>query len=63
MTVEYILLLGLFVFFVMGALIRSPQKSFENAGPLLGARVEKHLTTGDGFGSKKGSSTAPLQWE
>lgn len=63
MTVEYILLIALFVFFVMGALVSNPQRSFENAGPLLGARVEKHLTTGDGFGSRKGSGTAPLQWE
>ncbi len=63
MTVEYILLLAMFVFFVMGAMVSSPQRSFDNAGPKLGARVEKHLTTGDGFGSKKGSGTAPLQWE
>lgn len=63
MTVEYILLLAMFVFLVMGALVSTPQRSFENAGPKLGARVEKHLTTGDGFGSKKGNGTAPLQWE
>ena len=63
MSVEYILLLGLFVFFVMGALVKSPQRSFDNAGPKLGARVEKHLTTGDGFGSKRGAATATLQWE
>ncbi len=63
MTVEYILLMALFAFVVMGALVTNPKRSFENAGPILGARVEKHLTTGDGFGPKKGSGTVPLQWE
>jgi hypothetical protein len=63
MSVEYLLLISLFVFFLMGALVSSPQRSFNNAGPLLGARVEKHLTTGDGFGSKKGNGVAPLKWE
>lgn len=50
MTVEYVLLLALFVLFIMSALVRGPFDSFENAGPKLGARVEKHLITGDGFG-------------
>ena len=63
MTVEYILLLSLFVFIVMGALIDGPQKSFTNAGPKLGARVEKHLITGDGFGQSQGTGTSPLKWE
>jgi hypothetical protein len=63
MTIEYILLLAMFTFLVVGALVSSPQRSFDNAGPKLGARVEKHLTTGDGFGTKKGAGVAPLQWE
>ncbi|MEZ0393090.1 MAG: hypothetical protein ACAH59_12790 [Pseudobdellovibrionaceae bacterium] len=63
MTVEYILLLSLFVFFVMGALSSTPQRSFDNAGPKLGARVEKHLTTGEEFMTKKGSGTSPTPWE
>lgn len=63
MTVEYVLLIGLFVFLVMGALVSTPQRSFDNAGPKLGARVEKHLMTGDGFGKSSGNGTAPLEWK
>ncbi len=63
MTVEYVLLMALFVFIVMGALTSTPQRSFENAGPKLGSRVEKHLITGDGFGAKSGGQTAPIKWE
>jgi hypothetical protein len=64
MTVEYVLLLSLFVFLVMGALTSTPQNTFEKAGPRLGARVEKHLSTGDGFGTSRGGSrTQPLEWK
>jgi hypothetical protein len=63
MTVEYVLLLSLFVFLVMGSLVSGPQKSFDNAAPKLGARVEKHLITGDGFGSSKGNGVTPIQWK
>jgi hypothetical protein len=63
MTVEYILLLSLFVFMVAGALIGGPQKAFDKAGFKLSARVEKHLITGDGFGNKSGNGTTPLQWK
>jgi hypothetical protein len=50
MTVEYVLLLGIFAFFMLGTLIKGPFNAFENAGPKLGARVEKHLATGEAFG-------------
>lgn len=63
MTVEYVLLLSLFVFLVMGSLISGPQNSFTNAAPKLGARVEKHLITGDGFGQNRGGGVSPLKWE
>lgn len=62
MTVEYILLISLFVFLVMGALTGTPQRSFENAAPKMGARVEKHLESGEEFMSKKGSGAA-VPWE
>jgi len=62
-TAEYVLLLALFVFLAMGALVKNPNRSFNNAGPKLGARVEKHLITGDGFGQSTGSGTSPLKWE
>lgn len=63
MSVEYILLLSLFVFIVMGALITGPQNSFTNAGPRLGARVEQHLITGEGFGKTEGNGVSPLKWQ
>jgi hypothetical protein len=53
MTVEYVLVLSLFVLLVMGTLIKGPNHAFENAGPKLGARVEKHLITGNGFDNLK----------
>jgi hypothetical protein len=49
MTLEYVLLMSLFVLMLMGAVIKGPQNAFEDAGPKLGARVEKHLNTGAGF--------------
>ena len=50
MTVEYVLLLALVTIFMVGTLVKGPLNSFENAGPKLGARVEKHLVTGEEFG-------------
>jgi hypothetical protein len=50
-TVEYILLLSLFVLFVSKVIYMGPFNAFKNAGPKLGARVEKHLITGERFGS------------
>ncbi len=63
MTVEYILLLAMFVFVVLGSLISAPLKTFENAGPKLGARIEKHMMTGQGWGKSNGSSVATQHWE
>lgn len=49
MTIEYILLF--FVVFVIGlkAFMSAPQAAFMEAGPKLGARVERQLVTGHGF--------------
>lgn len=58
MTIEYILLVFLFAFFVMGKLISGPNNAFKASGPRLGARIEKQLVTGEGF-HQKGSA---LQW-
>lgn len=63
MTVEYVLLLSLFVFLLMGALTSTPERSFNNAGPKLGARVEKHLTTGEEFMTKIGGGRPAVKWE
>lgn len=58
MTIEYVLLLSLFVLMIVGSVVRGPYGAFTNAGPKLGARVERHLMTGDGF-RPQGS---PNQW-
>lgn len=60
MTVEYVLLISLFVLFMMGTLIKGPYNAFENAGPKLAARIEKHLITGDGFTDEKGNR---VEWK
>lgn len=49
MTVEYILLLTIFVLFAMKVTFLGPYNAFRNAAPKLGARVEKHLITGERF--------------
>ena len=61
MTVEYILLLALFSFIMLGALVSGPQKSFDTAAPRLGARVEGHLGTGDSFTVEGGPKA--LEWK
>lgn len=49
MTIEYVLLLALFAVAMAGSVIHGPKNAFDNAGPKLGARIERHLITGDGF--------------
>jgi len=49
MSVEYVLLMALFVLLLMGSIIKGPYGAFTNTGPKLGARIERHLITGDGF--------------
>lgn len=51
MTTEAVLLLGLFVFLLLGAFIgdSGPRAVFNRSGPRLGARIEQHLATGQGF--------------
>lgn len=49
MTLEYVLLLFMFVTLLMTPLAKGPIESFKSTAPKLGARVEKHLITGNGF--------------
>lgn len=60
MTLEYILLLSLFVLFVMKVSFYGPYDAFRNAAPKLGARVEKHLITGERFSSD--GKTPATKW-
>lgn len=58
MTLEYVLLLAMFVVFGLGAVFKDgPYSAFQKGGPKLGARVEYHLITGDGFSNNSSVST------
>jgi len=59
MTIEYVLLVALFAYFLMGALASTPIKTYGDYGPRLGARVERQLMTGDGFVTQKKA----IKWE
>ena len=54
MTVEYVLLL--FCMFMIGIkfFFSAPMNAFRDYGPVLAARVEKHLNTGHGFKNPDG---------
>jgi hypothetical protein len=54
MTVEYVLLLALFVLIMMWSFLNAPQKAFKFAGPQLGARIESQLQIGAGFKNEGG---------
>lgn len=60
MTLEYILLLSLFVIFFLGAIIKGPHNAFINTGPKLGARVEQNLMTGTGWRTMDGKE---IEWK
>lgn len=51
MTLEVTLLIGMFAFILGGAFFgeNGPMQVFKDSGPRLGARIEKHVTTGRGF--------------
>lgn len=51
MTVELVLLLGLYAFLLLGAFLgdTGPIATFQKSGPRLGARIERNVSTGDGF--------------
>jgi len=62
MTTEAVLLLGLFVFLLMGTFLGSngPRNVFGQHAPMLAARVEAQLTTGkDWVGQGQGT----LRWQ
>ena len=60
MTTEFVLLLGLFVFLILGAFTgdSGPKAVFARSAPRLGARVEQHLTIGKQFNFRPGKTFA-----
>ncbi len=61
MTTELTLLLAIIAFIVLGVYAgdTGPRAVFFDAAPRLGARVEMHLSTGQGFNF----DGARVQWE
>ncbi len=55
MTVELVLLLGIYAFLVLGAFLGDlgPIETFKKSAPRLAARVERNISTGDGFRTSK----------
>lgn len=51
MTVELVLLLGIYAFILLGAFLgeSGPIETFRKSAPRLGARIERNISTGDGF--------------
>lgn len=51
MTTELVLLLGIYGFMILGAFLGDlgPIETFKKSAPRLGARVERNISTGDGF--------------
>ena len=56
MTVEYVLILSLFVLTVMSVMTKRPQEAFKDYAPMLGARIEKQLATVEDFIDNGGKS-------
>jgi len=57
MTTELVLLLSIFAFILMGVFLgdMGPLETFKNAGPRLGARVERNIAIGHKFQALDGS--------
>lgn len=51
MTVELVLVLGMYGFILLGAFMgdNGPLATFKKSGPRLAARVERNVSVGDGF--------------
>jgi hypothetical protein len=64
MSAEFVLLLGVYVFVLMGAFIgdKGPGATFQDAGPRLGARVERNIAIGYRFKDNR-TGTTMVRWE
>lgn len=62
MTVELVLLLGIYGFLVLGAFLgdMGPIETFKKSAPRLGARIERNVSVGDGFRNSKDGT--PVTW-
>jgi hypothetical protein len=62
MTVELILLLGIYVFIIIGLIIgdSGPLATFKKSAPRLGAHIERDISVGNGF--RNSSDGKPVTW-
>lgn len=63
MTVELVLLLGIYGFLIIGAFLGDlgPIETFKKSAPRLAARVERNISTGDGF-RQSAKDGKPVAW-
>lgn len=62
MTVELVLLVGIYGFLIIGAFLGDlgPIETFKKSAPRLAARVERNISTGDGF--RNSNDGQPVNW-
>ena len=66
MTTEFVLLLAVYLFLVIGVMLgpEGPIATFNNSTPKLAALVERNLSTGYGFRKHHhGGGDQPWAWE
>ncbi len=61
MTTELVVLLTLLMIVIVGV-FKTPTRTFDEAGPKLGMRIEKQLETGAGFTVISQSKPNPVTW-
>ncbi len=65
MTIEFVLILSLYAFILLGAFIgtdRGPINTFKNSAPRLAARLEKDISVGKNFRNKTTSDSIVI-WQ
>jgi hypothetical protein len=60
-TTEYVLILGLFAFLLMGAFTR-PSSTFKDAGPRFAAKLERDIAVGKKFKIKDSGGKPHINW-
>lgn len=64
MATEYVLLLGIYGFVLLGAFVgdKGPGATFLQAGPRLSSRVERNLATGRNFQNAQ-TGRSIIEWQ
>ena len=61
MTTEFIMLI-IFSLFIAGGISKGPLKAFKDSSLYLGARLEAHIETGNGFVEASQNSVEAISW-